>query len=319
MAGADWARFVHPEDRERMGTHLSRALQRLEPATADYRIVRQDGATRWLTYAGQLQTTGQGTRLLGTVVDITDRKQSERALQRAKEEAESANHLKDRFLATLSHELRTPLNAILGYASMLRTNAIPPEKREQAIEVIERNAAAQTQLIEDLLDISRITRGQLRIEAVPVDVRAVIGDAIAVVAPAAEAKRIVVDVQLTDALDVVGDAARLQQIFWNLLTNAVKFTPPGGRVTVAARHAGSDVEVSVRDTGAGIASDFLPHIFEPFRQATSDLAGGRAGLGLGLAISRQLVELHGGTIAASSGGAGAGAAFVVRLPGRRHG
>jgi PAS domain S-box-containing protein len=319
MQGAEWATFVHPDDRERMATHLARALQRTEPAATDYRIIRADGVERWLTYAGQIRETAAGARMLGTVADITDRKRMESALREAKEAAESANQLKDQFLATLSHELRTPLNAILGYARMLQTDSIAPEKRSRAIDIIERNAAAQNQLIEDLLDISRITRGQVRLEAVPTSTETVLREAVEGVRPAADAKRITLDVVIDPAAGTISaDPARLQQVFWNLLTNAVKFTAPGGRVTASVRRAGDhDVEVSVSDTGAGIAADFLPFVFEPFRQADAKLSGGHGGLGLGLAISRQLVELHGGTIRASSAGTGEGATFVVRLP--RHG
>jgi PAS domain S-box-containing protein len=315
MQGAEWAQFVHPDDRQRMAAHLGRALDRTEPATADYRIIRADGVERWLTYAGQVRETPAGVRMLGSVVDITDRKRAETVLQQAKDAAESANRVKDQFLATLSHELRTPLNAILGYARMLQTNAIPPEKRQRAIDIIERNAAAQNRLIEELLDISRITRGQVRLEPAPTPIGAVLNEALEGVRPAADAKRIALDVDLDPAAGMVtADAARLQQVFWNLLTNAVKFTSQGGRVTASVRRVGEEVEVVVSDTGEGIAPDFLPFVFEPFRQADAKLARRHGGLGLGLAISRQLVELHGGTIRASSAGPGHGATFVVRLP-----
>jgi PAS domain S-box-containing protein len=317
MKGAEWAQFVHPDDRERMATHLARALQGTEPAAADYRIVRADGAERWLSYAGHVEQMPEGARMLGTVLDITARKATEVALHEAKTAAESANQLKDQFLATLSHELRTPLNAILGYARMLQTNAIAPEKRQRAIDIIERNAAVQNQLIEDLLDISRITRGQVRLDPAPVPIAAVFREAVEGVKPAAEAKRITLDVQIDQRAGMVtADATRLQQVFWNLLTNAVKFTEQRGHVTAIVQRVANDVEVSVSDTGVGIAPDFLPVLFEPFRQADGRLAGGHGGLGLGLAISRQLVELHGGTITASSGGLGKGATFVVRLPAR---
>lgn len=315
MSGAEWAQFVHPDDREPMAAHLARALQGTEPAAADYRVIRADGAERWLSYAGHIEQMPEGARMLGTVLDITARKAAEAALHEAKTAAESANQLKDQFLATLSHELRTPLNAILGYARMLQTNSIAPEKRERAIDIIERNAAAQNQLIEDLLDISRITRGQLRLQPAPVAIDAVLREAVEGVKPAAEARRIVLDLQIDPRVGMVtADATRLQQVFWNLLTNAVKFTEQGGQVAVVLQRVANDVEVSVTDTGAGIAPDFLPFLFEPFRQADGRLARGHGGLGLGLAISRQLVELHGGTIVATSAGIGKGATFVVRLP-----
>ncbi|HEY7170492.1 MAG TPA: MASE1 domain-containing protein [Vicinamibacterales bacterium] len=317
MAVREWAAFVHPADRERMAGHLARALERREPAVADYRIVLRDGTVRWLSYAGRLEQTAEGDRMLGTVLDITARKQAEIVLEEAKIAAESANQLKDQFLATLSHELRTPLNAILGYTRMLRTNTIAADKREHALEVIERNASAQNQLVEDLLDMSRITTGRVRLEVEPIAVAAVLRDAIEGIRPGAEAKRIVLDVDLDPAGgNVTADRTRLQQVFWNVLTNAVKFTGVEGRVAVTLRRDGGHVEIAVRDSGAGIAADFLPFLFEPFRQADARLARGHGGLGLGLAISKQLVELHGGTIQASSAGEGQGSMFVIRLPRR---
>jgi signal transduction histidine kinase/CheY-like chemotaxis protein len=315
MQSSAWGDFVHPEDRERMAAHLARALAGAEPASADYRIIRADGAERWISYTGQLQQTTEGTRMLGTVVDITERKRIETTLKATRDAAESANQVKDQFLATLSHELRTPLNAILGYARMLQTNAIAPEKRQRAIDIIERNAVAQNQLIEDLLDMSRITRGQVLLEPWPVPVAGVLREAVEGVKPAAEAKRLILDLDIDPfAGTVMADPTRLQQVFWNLLTNAVKFTGQGGRVQASLRHVDNHVEIAVADTGIGIAADFLPHVFEPFRQADARLARGHGGLGLGLAIARQLVELHGGTIAARSAGHGSGATFVVRLP-----
>jgi signal transduction histidine kinase len=194
-----------------MATHLARALERTEPAAADYRIIRADGIERWLTYAGQIRDTPGGARMLGTVADITDRKRMESALRDAKEAAESANQLKDQFLATLSHELRTPLNAILGYARMLQTDSIAPEKRPRAIDIIERNAAAQNQLIEDLLDISRITRGQVRLEPTPTSIGAVLREAVEGVRPAADAKRIALDANIDPSAGMISaDATRLQ-------------------------------------------------------------------------------------------------------------
>jgi signal transduction histidine kinase len=258
---------------------------------------------------------GAPKTLYGLGIDVTDRKRAEAALREAKDDAESANRLKDQFLATLSHELRTPLNAILGYARMLQTEAIAPEKRQQAFEIIARNAIVQNQLIEDLLDVSRITRGQVRLEPTPVPVAAVLREAFEVVRPAADAKRISLDVDLDPLTGSVNaDAARLQQVFWNLLTNAVKFTDPGGQVVATLRRVDDVIEVSVTDSGIGISSDFLPFVFEPFRQADARPARVHGGLGLGLAISRELVELHGGTIAAASAGPGRGATFTVRLP-----
>jgi len=237
------------------------------------------------------------------------------ALAIAKNEAETANRLKDEFLATLSHELRTPLNAVLGYIQMLRGGAIPAERTKTVLETIERNARLQEQLISDVLDVSRIITGQLRIDVQPVDLARVIQDALETVMPAATAK----GVRLQPAIDysgvpVAGDAQRLQQVVWNLLSNAVKFTPRGGRVQVRLARVDSHVEITVSDSGDGIAPEFLPHIFQRFRQADSSLTRAHGGLGLGLAISRHLVEAHGGRIKASSPGKGQGTTVRVELP-----
>ena len=317
MTGTEWAGLVHPDDRQQMQQHLERALTRGEPASADYRIVRADGELRWLHYAGRFEETAAGPRMLGTVTDITDRKLAEAALQDAKEAAESANRLKDQFLATLSHELRTPLNAILGYTRMLQTNVLAPDRRQRAIDIIERNATAQNQLIEDLLDISRITRGQVRLQPSPIGVASIVNEAIEGVRPAAEAKDITLHLDAPSETGLVmADPARLQQVFWNLLSNAVKFTERGGQVITRLQVVQNHVQVSVSDTGIGIPADFLPFVFEPFRQANSTTARSQGGLGLGLAISKQLVEMLGGTIRVTSAGAGSGATFTVSLPAR---
>ncbi|UQA56287.1 PAS domain S-box protein [Polyangium aurulentum] len=234
----------------------------------------------------------------------------------ARAAAEEANELKDRFLATVSHELRTPLNAMLGWMRMLRSGQLPPERRERALETVERNAKVQAQLVEDLLDISRMMSGKLRIEVHPLELMGVVEAAIETVRPAADAKRIELSPELGGGggASILGDAARLQQVIWNLLNNAIKFTPKGGRVQIQVERAGASVEIAVKDTGQGIAPEFLPHVFEPFRQADGSTTRMHGGLGLGLAIVKSLVELHGGTIRALSEGAGKGATFIVRLP-----
>jgi PAS domain S-box-containing protein len=228
---------------------------------------------------------------------------------------QSANRLKDEFLATLSHELRTPLNAVLGYARMLKSGAIPADKAPQALDVIDRNAGALAQIVEDVLDVSRIILGKARIKVETIDVGEVVMDAVATVTPAADAK----GVRLTCAVagvtpPVSADPSRLQQVVWNLLSNAVKFTPRGGRVDVELEHTASHVDIIVRDTGIGFPPSFLPHIFERFRQAESGTTRIHGGLGLGLAIARHIVELHGGTIQATSEGEGKGSTFRVTLP-----
>jgi len=228
---------------------------------------------------------------------------------------QDASRIKDEFLASLSHELRTPLNAILGYARMLRTGMIAPDKREKAVDTIERNATSLTQIVEDVLDISRIVSGKIRLNVQSVDFPDIIRSAIDAVGPAADAKGVRLE-QVLDpqATPVSGDPERLQQVLWNLLSNAVKFTNRGGRVQVRLERVNSHVEATVSDTGIGISAEFLPHVFERFRQADAGIARERGGLGLGLSIARQLIEMHGGTIEASSGGAGQGATFRVKMP-----
>lgn len=235
--------------------------------------------------------------------------------RRARAAAEEASELKDQFLATISHELRTPLNAVLGWARMLRRGGLTDEKHARGLETIERNAHAQAQLIEDLLDVSRIISGKLRLDVTAVDLPAVVAAALDAVRPAAEAKGI----RLESTLDpragpIAGDGGRLQQVAWNLLSNAVKFTPTGGRVRVLLERFDAAVELVVSDDGQGIEEAFLPHAFDRFRQADATTTRAQGGLGLGLAIVRQLAELHGGTVRVSSDGPGRGATFVVRLP-----
>jgi signal transduction histidine kinase/ActR/RegA family two-component response regulator len=232
------------------------------------------------------------------------------------EDAVQANHLKDEFLATVSHELRTPLNAILGWARMLVGKQLPPDRTEKGIAVIERNASALAHIIEDLLDVSRIVAGTLRLAPQPVDLVAVAQAALDVVRPLAVAK----NVQLTFLPDlpaiqtISGDPGRLEQVIWNLLANAINFTPEAGRVDVYIARSNHYLEIRVVDTGQGISPDFLPHVFDRFRQADGVATRRHTGLGLGLAIVRQLVELHGGTVHAASQGVGRGATFTVRLP-----
>ncbi len=233
----------------------------------------------------------------------------------AREQAEEANRLKDEFLATVSHELRTPLNAMLGWTRMLRTGKLDEETNTRALETIERNAKSQAQLIEDLLDVSRIISGKMRLDVQPVDLAPVIQAAIDSVRPAADAKSIRLSVALDPrAGPVSGDPTRLQQIVWNLLSNAIKFTPKKGRVQVLLERVNSHIEITVSDTGIGISPEFLPHVFDRFRQADSTLTRSQSGLGLGLAIVRHLVELHGGNIQAESEGVGRGATFTIKLP-----
>ena len=234
---------------------------------------------------------------------------------RAYEEAQRASRLKDEFLATLSHELRTPLNAILGYSRMLRAALIQPGRQDKALDTIERNASALTLIVEDVLDVSRIVSGKVRLDVQTVDLPQVVEHAVESIMLAANAKQIRVRTVIDPrAAPVSGDPGRLQQIMWNLLSNAVKFTPRGGQVQVRAERVNSHVELVVSDTGIGIDPAFVPHLFERFRQADASTTRERGGLGLGLAITRHLVEMHGGTIHAASAGRDTGATFTVRLP-----
>jgi CheY-like chemotaxis protein len=238
--------------------------------------------------------------------------QAERA---ARSEAERVNIMKDEFLATLSHELRTPLNAILGWSQLLATGVVQKDELAQGLESIERNARAQTQLIEDLLDMSRIISGKLRLDVQRVDLASVVDQAVESILPSAEAKQI----QLRKIVDphagfVSGDPTRLQQVVWNLLSNAIKFTPKGGKIDVLLERVNSHLEITVHDSGIGIKPDDLPYVFDRFRQADSSTTRSYGGLGLGLSIVKNLVELHGGTVRAESAGEGRGAIFVVGLP-----
>ncbi|WPB79976.1 ATP-binding protein [Archangium violaceum] len=245
-------------------------------------------------------------------------RERERLLARerqARHEAEAASRMKDEFLSTLSHELRTPLTSILGWAQLLRTRPMPEEKRQRALETIERNARAQTRLIEDLLDISRIVTGKLRLDVHPLEPQSVLEAALEAVRPAAEARGVRLELRISpDVGPLPVDAERLQQMVWNLLTNAIKFTPAGGQVVVRLERGEREARLEVEDTGQGIAPDFLPHVFERFRQADSSTTRAHGGLGLGLAIVRHLVEMHGGSVSAHSEGPGRGATFCIRLP-----
>jgi len=228
---------------------------------------------------------------------------------------QEVSRIKDDFLASLSHELRTPLNAILGYAHIVRSGLIPPDKRDKAMETIERNAISLAQIVDDVLDVSRIVAGKIRLNVQSVDLPQVVQNAIEAITPAADAKGVRVETVLDPkAGPISGDPERLQQVLWNLLSNGVKFTNRGGKVQVRLEQVNSHVEVVVSDTGIGIAPEFLPHVFERFRQADAGIARERGGLGLGLSIAHQLMEMHGGTIEASSGGVNQGATFRIKIP-----
>ena len=315
IVGRSVAELIHPDYHGVIRERIEKAGRGEASPPAEIKFIRLDGTELY----GELASAPliyQGRPALQAVVrDLTRRKRAEEERERLLREAQEANRLKDEFLATVSHELRTPLTAILGWAHLLRGRRLSGEAGAKALETIERNARSQAQLIDDLLDVSRIVTGKLRLDVVPVSPHSFIDAAVEAVRPAAEAKgvrlRKVID---ADAGVIMGDAARLQQVVWNLLTNAVKFTPGGGRVEVRLARADSHVEIAVADTGAGIGPEFLPHVFERFRQADQRTTREHGGLGLGLSIVRQLVELHGGAVRADSEGEGAGATFTVTLP-----
>ena len=280
------------------------------------KVRTSSGETRLWEYYNTLRTEGVEKPIVrGMAHDATERRLALKREKEARMEAEAANRVKDEFLSTLSHELRTPLTAIMGWADLLLHDEVEPQKRRQAIETIFRNANSQCQLINDLLEVSRIITGKLRLEFVACELQSVIEAAAESIRPTAEAKGVRLQILLEPHTGpVFGDRERLQQIVWNLLSNGVKFTRKGGLVQVTLQRINSHVEIVVNDTGVGIKSDFLPHVFDRFRQADGSTTRTYGGLGLGLAIVRHLVELHGGTAWAESAGANKGAKFTVRLP-----
>ncbi|MCC5644543.1 response regulator [Nostoc sp. CHAB 5824] len=326
-----WLESVHPEDKERAVASWSDYIREGRDYSEEFRFQTAHGIVRWVQVRSSPMLSGQGELLgyVGTLEDITERKQAEEVRaqvireQTARQEAEAANRMKDEFLAVLSHELRTPLTSMLGWSKILRSKKLDEKATSRALEAIERNAISQMQLIEDILDVSRIIRGQLRLNVSAVNLISVMEAALEAVRPLAEPKNIQLNTFLdTSVGSVYGDPARLQQIAWNLLTNAIKFTPKGGAVQVSLSIVSGGEEqtthkyaqIEVIDTGIGISSEFLPKVFERFRQADSTTTRSHNGLGLGLAIVRHLVELHKGTIFAQSPGTGEGATFTVRLP-----
>ncbi len=319
-----WMRAVHDDDREVSAGRWQSSVEQGVDFECELRLRRHDGAYRWfLIRALPLRDERNTiTGWFGTTTDIEDRKLAEQerdellASERAaRSEAERASKAKDEFVATLSHELRTPMTAILGWAQMLRSGNLPADQQEQGYDIILRNARVQTQLIEDLLDMSRIMSGKIRLEVRSVELPTVVDAAIETVQPGAQAKEIRLETNIDrNIAPIRGDADRLQQVIWNLLSNAIKFTPRGGRVAVSLQQVESHIEIIVHDTGEGISEEFLPHIFERFRQADPSTTRRHGGLGLGLAIAKQLIELHGGSITADSEGEGQGTTFTIRLP-----
>ncbi|NDJ18631.1 PAS domain S-box protein [Myxacorys almedinensis] len=330
--GWGWQSALHPDDLNLCLDRWRDSLRTGEDYLIEYRFRRAcDGQYRWfLVRAFPLRNEdGQIVRWFGSNTDIHEQRlaveardryaeETLRALaqeQSARKEAETANSLKDEFLAVLSHELRTPLNPILGWSRLLQTGRLSPEKTKDALATIERNATLQSQLVEDLLDMSRVIRGKLTLNQFPIGLGFVVSAALETVRLAADAKTICLNATLDPTTrSVLGDASRLQQVFWNLLSNAVKFTPEGGQIDVSLVEIGTQARVQIKDTGIGIDPQFLPHMFEYFRQEDGSTTRKFGGLGLGLAIARQIVELHGGTIRAESAGENQGATFTVEIP-----
>jgi PAS domain S-box-containing protein len=320
-----WLAIVPEEDRERAGNEAASIFDSRKGGISRFRWRTKDGREIWVEAQSVVVCNehGEPVGMRGVTMDITPavRAEQERAelLQRERESrgyAEEANRLRDEFLATVSHELRTPLNAIVGWSRLLLSDRLDQQGLQHAVEVIERNAWAQKQIIEDMLDVSRIITGKLRIGLSPVELSTVVAAAIDVVQPAADAKQITVRTEVKSVL-VNGDAERLQQVAWNLFSNAVKFTKPGGLVEVTLRESGGQAELIVADDGPGIPPEFLPHVFERFSQADSSSTRKHSGLGLGLAIVRHLVELHGGTVKAENRENGTGAILTVTFPSLR--
>ena len=280
--------------------------------------VRQDGSEFPVEIRLSPLVTDEGILAVSAIRDISDRKLAEKERARLVRERAAhaeANRVKDEFIATLSHELRTPLNAILGWIGLIESGRLTPEEVSRALCTVARNARAQAQLVDDLLDVSRIVSGKLRLQTTAVDLTELADAAIDVVRRAAEAKQIHLETRYESRpILSIADPDRIQQVIWNLLSNAIKFTPARGRVELALRATDAQVEMIVRDSGQGIPAAFLPHMFDRFRQADSGTTRPHGGLGLGLAIARSIVELHGGTIDAASSGEGLGATFRVQLP-----
>lgn len=318
-------KFVHPEDGADAKRAFNAEIQNTENFETEYRLIHPNtGEVVWVCTTGVVITDANSApvRLVGVTQNISSRKLAEAERERllaeehlARQTAEAATRAKDEFLAIISHELRNPLNSILGYSRLVCTNPHDAAQVTSYCKIIERNARVQQQLIEDLLDTARIISGKLRIEVAPTDLRLVLEDALAVVRPAADAKRIDLIAHLGDkSQTITGDAARLQQVVWNLLQNAIKFTPEGGRVELELERGEKNVRVIISDSGQGIDPEFLPIVFDRFSQNDMSRTRRHGGLGLGLALVKQLVELHGGTVKAASAGTGQGATFMLTLP-----
>lgn len=315
---------LHKEDSPKVEQLFKESLENNAKFNAEFRVLLPDGKLRWSHCIGQPQIdeNGEVVSIVGNCRDITEQREVEnereeifKKEQEARRDAEIANRLRDEFLATVSHELRAPLNAILGWGKLLIKENLDQKTTQKALETIVRNAESQNRLIEDLLDVSRIISGKLRLGITIIKPIDVIEAALESIRPAAEAKNISLETKsLSPVSHISGDPNRLQQVVWNLLSNAIKFTPNGGKVIVEIERTNGNIEIRVVDTGIGIKEDFLPHVFDRFRQADASSIRKFGGLGLGLAIVRHLVEMHGGTVSAFSEGENKGATFVIKLP-----
>lgn len=313
-----------PEDVAHVKARIDQAITHGDSCEVDFRIRASDQSITWLLARGRVVRSPAGSAISvpGVVLDITDRKRLEaerdqllESERRARSEAERVGRMKDEFLSTLSHELRTPLNAIAGWAQLLQRGVLTPADQTKAVETIARNTRIQQDLIEDLLDMSRIVSGKVRLDVRPLDLPAVVAQAVDNMRPLADAKKVALLRSLDPrATPIFGDPVRVQQIIWNLVNNAVKFTGAGGRVHVVLERIGAHAQIRVSDSGAGIAAQFLPHVFDRFRQADSSSTRRHGGLGLGLAIVKQLVEMHAGTVSVTSAGESKGSTFTVTFP-----
>jgi PAS domain S-box-containing protein len=314
---------LHPDDRQRVADAAANALRDHTLFDEEYRTFHPDGTLRWVLAKGRgYYDAGEPYRMSGTVLDVSDRKQTELTLAAQTEELIQTNRLKDEFLAALSHELRTPLSPILGWTQMLKNQRLTPEKTVEALNTIDRNVRQQMRLVDDLLEVSRMIQGKLKLELRLIDLVPTLQSAIETVQFAAQAKAILLELRGLPSLPLLADGDRLQQVFWNLLSNAIKFTPEGGRVEVelwVSEDLNHAAQVRVTDTGIGIEPAFLPHVFDRFRQADGSITRKYGGLGLGLSIVRHLVELHGGMVTVESEGIGQGTTFTVKLPLRTQG
>lgn len=314
---------VHPDDRESVAQVLAQAVKTHQDYFDQFRVVWADGSVHWILSKGHCfrNDAGRVIGINGVSLDVTEhqeiqeqRNQLLHLEQSARAKAEAANRMKDEFLSILSHEVRTPLNSVLGWIQLLRSRSLTPMMAEKGLEALSRNAQAQAQIIEDLLDMAQIVQGKIRLDLQPTNLGTVIEAAIEIVRPAAKTKQIQIFTCLNENPMVLGDAERLQQIVWNLLSNAVKFTSPEGTIDVTLRQTDTEIHLQVSDTGRGINPEFLPYVFDRFWQEDSTLTRKYGGLGLGLALVRYLVELHGGTVEVASEGIGSGATFIVKLP-----